>query len=676
MKWKYQTSGSVIIPFAGDIDNDGASEIVALSDKVYVLNSAGELKYSYSGSGKAYVADLGTDGRKEVILGSGASVSALATTIVQLPDLTLSPSDISFSNPNPAVEETVTITATIHNIGNADATDVVVQFFDGDPDNAGTQIGDDQTIASINAGGTGTAQVDWTATSGSHDIYVIVDPYDDILESDESNNEAHTEVNVIDPGPTNFALIIVPHGWDGSSEYSAYLPAKLRNSGFEPIHIKNDVKGNNIEVNIPDLLDRLDSNPFALIHYMGHGQKNTNYLAVESFETQIEANQRHLDLTTQNGYVGIASGKLKRPGALGQVFGYYVGVTTETLENHVSHSAQPQCLIYFEGCDHGTNGVLCNAFINHLGAGAVVGYNDNVCAGPVGPFCRTVRETSEDLYKHLLDEQMNVGQAIATIRADNGLPCADPCLPMTPCIGWADFVPYYGNPDLRLISPQRARTMTIGGMSPVDLIVTSPSGKVIQKGDPEYREIDINFDNDPDDIVHIPDREMGVYSIEVIPQGSGGDYRIVVANPGCPVISFTGNTAQIPTQPYIIESTGEGIIQIISAVIPATVRIEPETLNLASQGVSTAFIQLPEGYDAADIDVSTVVCEGAPAVRGMVSEEDNGTYITKFNRQDLVDVPTGDEVELTVIGKVFYNGGYADFEGSDTVRVIDKGKGE
>ena len=81
LKWKYQTGGSARIPFAGDLDNDGASEIVAVSDKVYVLNSAGKLKYSYSGSGKVYVADLGTDGTKEIVLGSGASVYALSATV-------------------------------------------------------------------------------------------------------------------------------------------------------------------------------------------------------------------------------------------------------------------------------------------------------------------------------------------------------------------------------------------------------------------------------------------------------------------------------------------------------------------------------------------------------------------------------------------------------------------
>jgi hypothetical protein len=52
------------------------------------------------------------------------------------------------------------------------------------------------------------------------------------------------------------------------------------------------------------------------------------------------------------------------------------------------------------------------------------------------------------------------------------------------------------------------------------------------------------------------------------------------------------------------------------------------------------------------------------------------TLKVKFNRQDLVGVPTGDAVPLTVIGKVFYNGGEADFEGTDTIRVIDKGKGK
>ena len=57
-------------------------------------------------------------------------------------------------------------------------------------------------------------------------------------------------------------------------------------------------------------------------------------------------------------------------------------------------------------------------------------------------------------------------------------------------------------------------------------------------------------------------------------------------------------------------------------------------------------------------------------MRGMV---DGDTFIAKFNRQDLVDVMTGDTVELTVTGDLFDG---TPFEGSDTIRVIDQGKGK
>ncbi len=113
--------------------------------------------------------------------------------IIKKADLILLSSDISFSNPNPALGETVTIAASIHNIGDADANNVVVQFFDNE-----MQIGSDQIIGSITAGGTGTAQVAWTATVGTHDISVIIDPYNEIAEVDETNNIAHTSISIGD----------------------------------------------------------------------------------------------------------------------------------------------------------------------------------------------------------------------------------------------------------------------------------------------------------------------------------------------------------------------------------------------------------------------------------------------------------------------------------------------
>ncbi|MFV9676364.1 MAG: PQQ-binding-like beta-propeller repeat protein [Methanosarcinales archaeon] len=108
-----------------------------------------------------------------------------------------------------------------------------------------------------------------------------------------------------------------------------------------------------------------------------------------------------------------------------------------------------------------------------------------------------------------------------------------------------------------------------------------------------------------------------------------------------------------------------------SSKIPVNVRIAPEILNLNASGVFTAFITLPVGYDVADIVVNTVECEGAPALSGTVSASDNGTLVVKFDREDLRDdLPTGDEVEMTVTGEQTDG---TRFEGSDTVKVIAKG---
>ncbi len=225
--------------------------------------------------------------------------------------------------------------------------------------------------------------------------------------------------------------------------------------------------------------------------------------------------------------------------------------------------------------------------------------------------------------------------------------------------------------------------------SPVDLIITDPNGLILNKQGSEilgtiYEEGDINEDGELDDLFAIPDPKIGIYLIQVIPEPDAEDtdtYTLKVsAGDTTIVLAEDVPISDIPDQPYIIRSAEEGIIQII----PATVRIEPETLNLASKGVFTAFIQLPEGYDVSDINISTVECEDASAIEGRIVHGGEGghhgkghagdTLKVKFNRQDLVDVPTGNAVMLTVTGKILHNDGEVDFEGSDTIRVINKGK--
>jgi hypothetical protein len=111
--------------------------------------------------------------------------------------LSLHELDIVFNPETPTDGETVIITATIHNAGTDDDVSlVVVQFFDGNPEAGGVQIGSDQTIPDIAHESTDTAQVTWTAIPGTHDIFVRVDPYDTIQEANENNNHAFRQITV------------------------------------------------------------------------------------------------------------------------------------------------------------------------------------------------------------------------------------------------------------------------------------------------------------------------------------------------------------------------------------------------------------------------------------------------------------------------------------------------
>ena len=124
--------------------------------------------------------------------------------------------------------------------------------------------------------------------------------------------------------------------------------------------------------------------------------------------------------------------------------------------------------------------------------------------------------------------------------------------------------------------------------------------------------------------------------------------------------------------PEVAGYSGTGSIDDASnfmCVPPVEVRIEPETINLRSKGKFTAFITLPEGYDFSDWGISKLECEGASGEKGKVAK-DGRTYIAKFNRQELLNVPAGETVSFTVKGVFQKNGKQAQFQGTDTVRIV------
>lgn len=67
--------------------------------------------------------------------------------------------------------------------------------------------------------------------------------------------------------------------------------------------------------------------------------------------------------------------------------------------------------------------------------------------------------------------------------------------------------------------------------------------------------------------------------------------------------------------------------QVMANVITADLDIDPDTLNLKSDGkFVTAYIELPEGYNVADIVLETVCLEGNPVItdstHGFVKDSD------------------------------------------------------
>ncbi|UCB60674.1 MAG: hypothetical protein JSW72_01020, partial [Candidatus Bathyarchaeota archaeon] len=108
--------------------------------------------------------------------------------------------------------------------------------------------------------------------------------------------------------------------------------------------------------------------------------------------------------------------------------------------------------------------------------------------------------------------------------------------------------------------------------------------------------------------------------------------------------------------------------------ITAEIKISPQTLNSKSNGRwITVHIELPEGYNASDIDISTILLDEAVEPETTKGSEE-GKLVVKFSRtavithiQDTYD-NTGSKfsnITLTITGEV----AGTKFQGSDTIRV-------
>jgi len=127
-------------------------------------------------------------------------------------------------------------------------------------------------------------------------------------------------------------------------------------------------------------------------------------------------------------------------------------------------------------------------------------------------------------------------------------------------------------------------------------------------------------------------------------------------------------------------------LRIVSAVLGAVVDMKPEALNLRSRGKwITAYIELREGYDVANINVSTTMLndtipvELKPTAIGDYDSDGIPDLMVKFNRQPVINYILSNidldklyeerfmTVTLTITG--YLNDG-TPFQGSTAIRII------
>jgi len=111
-------------------------------------------------------------------------------------------------------------------------------------------------------------------------------------------------------------------------------------------------------------------------------------------------------------------------------------------------------------------------------------------------------------------------------------------------------------------------------------------------------------------------------------------------------------------------------INLVS-LVNAEIEILPETLNLASKGKwISCKIWLPEEYDVADVNSSSVFLEDEVQADWLWFNEKQNVVMAKFPQSEIAEILEPGDVELTVAGYLM-DGSY--FVGTDTIKVINKG---
>jgi len=135
------------------------------------------------------------------------------------------------------------------------------------------------------------------------------------------------------------------------------------------------------------------------------------------------------------------------------------------------------------------------------------------------------------------------------------------------------------------------------------------------------------------------------------------------------------NTGQFTVKVSVMDDkSGVGsdtaIVTVTEANVVAQVLIVPQPLNIGRTGYFLAFVKLPTGYNAADVDAGSVYCENKQALKLVRINVFPQIFAAVFSRQDLAVSPGN--IKMTVRGTIRKNGATVPFSGSTNVNVINK----
>jgi hypothetical protein len=424
------------------------------------------------------------------------------TKISELPDLTVSRNDIEFgwggNDDSLRVGVEGMVDVDIHNEGNAAATDITVRFFDGD-----TQLEKDVTIPLISAGDVGHAYTDWTLGERNY-INVIIDPPDidhpsgKIPELREDNNRDSISIVLTGFYPPEEGFAFENSAWveSGGLSFGGWC------LGMTAASCWYFLEG----IPLPPPGDPCNHPDFFPSKKCGTSQLIRGY----TFALMDDAIAENANSIIE--YIGNPC---------------QADVESSILSGHI-YNNHPDVLILHQ------HAVLA------------------------------VRETINNR-KDILVYDPNYHNELRTIFLDWS--DHENCFVMREYYSRGNLYYRFSVLDPSLISQKTIFSVSV--FSPVSLYLEDPEGLVISR---ELNEIadaayidseDLNDDGDLDDLIVISDLKLGDYQITVTPEPDAEDtdtYTLeVTIGDTTIVLAEDAPIAEIPDQPYIIESTGTTI---------------------------------------------------------------------------------------------------------------------